>query len=542
MKLTITSFLFFCFLLFYANSSIAQVTDSLSYYSNLVYNPVKSEDLTKAYLYITKVNKINEKKNNLYNKIYCNLLLAEIKKKLGSIPESERLHLQCLELIKKVGDPDKIITTYYITSINALGIIYRDRKDYKRAISLYDEAIAITTAPDHLSSLLNNKGQVYQAQNKLDTARVFYENAFNKALETENVQLIARSLSNLSFVKSMLDLPDAEEGLLKALDYRVEINHTSGIGSSYDHLARFYKSKNDTINMNMYTEMYYSLANKAGMGDLLQGALRLKIETTPSEYPIKYLALNDSLIKNKEEQRNDFNYYYYQNDKKEKDLQDSKLNNERLLYLLLFIGLASISIYFILKFKHKKEKLQEVYQTETRISRKIHDEVANDVYHVMTQLQTNSNGHKELLDDLENIYNRTRDISKQNSSIDLSIPYIDLLSDLFLGYKNEHINILTKDLQLINWENLNDIKKSTLYRVLQELLTNMRKHSGASIVVFNFISSSNTITIKYNDNGVGTKLLKGNGLQNTENRINSINGTITFESELEKGFKAIITI
>ncbi|MEP3969203.1 MAG: ATP-binding protein, partial [Nonlabens sp.] len=85
-------------------------------------------------------------------------------------------------------------------------------------------------------------------------------------------------------------------------------------------------------------------------------------------------------------------------------------------------------------------------------------------------------------------------------------------------------------------------QKSTVYRVLQELLTNTNKHSQASIIVINFSHSGKSIVINYKDNGVGTELIKGNGLQNTVNRIHSINGSITFESEKEKGFKAIITI
>ena len=213
-----------------------------------------------------------------------------------------------------------------------------------------------------------------------------------------------------------------------------------------------------------------------------------------------------------------------------------------MLYLILFIALASLSIYFILKYKHKKEKLQEVYNTETRISRTIHDEVANDVYHVMTQLQTGNDNNAALLDDLENIYNRTRDISKQNSSIDLEMAYEELLKDLFISYRDDHVNVITKGLQHIEWKSLKDIEKSTIYRVFQELLTNMRKHSDASIVVLSFKQQGKSLIINYKDNGKGTDSIKGNGLQNTETRIHSIKGTITFESEIEKGFKAIITI
>ena len=54
-----------------------------------------------------------------------------------------------------------------------------------------------------------------------------------------------------------------------------------------------------------------------------------------------------------------------------------------------------------------------------KISKKVHDEVANDVYHVMTKLETNASVKEDVLEYLEGIYNRTRDISKENSTIDV---------------------------------------------------------------------------------------------------------------------------
>jgi signal transduction histidine kinase len=281
------------------------------------------------------------------------------------------------------------------------------------------------------------------------------------------------------------------------------------------------------------------LAKETGISEQIRNALKLKIEIGDDTTAEEYIAINDSINSANNLARNKFNYYAYQYDKKEKDLKISNLRSERLLYLVIGSAFIFIAVYVILKYKHKKDKLEEIYKTETRISRKIHDEVANDVYHVMTKLQ---NENKDVLDDLEHIYNRTRDISKESSSIDLSMSYPELLNDLFLSYHNRQVAIITKDLYQINWDKISDLKKSTVYRVFQELLTNMKKHSNASIVVFNFSQGNKKISMRYKDNGIGSKIKKGNGLHNTENRIASINGTIIFDSEEGKGFKVIITI
>ena len=91
---------------------------------------------------------------------------------------------------------------------------------------------------------------------------------------------------------------------------------------------------------------------------------------------------------------------------------------------------------------------------------------------------------------------------------------------------------------------LKDEVKITLYRVLQELMVNMKKHSECSLVAIAFKNNGQFLEISYSDNGKGSQnqLHTKNGLQNVENRIFSINGNITFDTEPDKGFKVKIII
>jgi hypothetical protein len=75
-------------------------------------------------------------------------------------------------------------------------------------------------------------------------------------------------------------------------------------------------------------------------------------------------------------------------------------------------------------------------------------------------------------------------------------------------------------------------------------MVNMRKHSKASLVALTFKNDKNIFHIHYSDNGVGcdsTALKFKNGLQNVETRIKSLNGTLTFDTSINNGFKAIIS-
>lgn len=180
--------------------------------------------------------------------------------------------------------------------------------------------------------------------------------------------------------------------------------------------------------------------------------------------------------------------------------------------------------------------------------KKIHDELANDIFQTMAFAETQdlktSDSKKLLVDKLDGIYSKTRDISKVNSQIDTGKNYANVLFDLINNFNSPQTNIIIKKDENINWVNVKKEIKVTLYRVLQELLVNMKKHSQASIVVIEFLNNNKTISINYYDNGIGVNLhsFSKKGLQNAENRIVAVSGTINFDLQIDKGFKVNIQL
>lgn len=115
---------------------------------------------------------------------------------------------------------------------------------------------------------------------------------------------------------------------------------------------------------------------------------------------------------------------------------------------------------------------------------------------------------------------------------------------MVFGFNTISTNIIINNLDDVNWAILTDEHKINVFRVLQELLVNMKKHSHCRLAVLSFTSSKKTITIAYTDDGLGVNpgnTGTTNGLQNMENRLKALKGTIIFESEQSKGFKAQIS-
>jgi two-component system sensor histidine kinase UhpB len=78
----------------------------------------------------------------------------------------------------------------------------------------------------------------------------------------------------------------------------------------------------------------------------------------------------------------------------------------------------------------------------------------------------------------------------------------------------------------------------TLYRVVQEQLLNIVKHSDATLVNIILKISSDKVFIEVNDNGHGfdmTKIDLGLGLTNIFNRVEHYNGQIEIDSRPGKG-------
>lgn len=85
---------------------------------------------------------------------------------------------------------------------------------------------------------------------------------------------------------------------------------------------------------------------------------------------------------------------------------------------------------------------------------------------------------------------------------------------------------------------LDNQQKLTVFRIIQECINNVLRHSHASFVRLALTRHENEVKLLVSDNGVGflpETTRKGAGLKNIQNRIYLINGTLHLESSPGKG-------
>lgn len=214
--------------------------------------------------------------------------------------------------------------------------------------------------------------------------------------------------------------------------------------------------------------------------------------------------------------------------------------------MVAIIITMSIVVGNFLVAKHKREKMKSA---EIRIAKKLHDELANDVFQTMAfaeiqDLSTTQN--KEIVrTNLNTIYSRTLNISIENSTNEEGPPFISSLKEMMSGFNNNEVTVLINGIDTINWITIESNEKITVYRMLQELLVNMKNQSQCGLAVLPFKKTENKEQIDYSNNGVGGIIDELNlkiGLRNLENRIQAIKGTITFITKSDKGFIVLIVV
>lgn len=549
MKAFSSSFLYF-FIAFsiFGLKCYSQQKDSTRYYYNKIQYPAKSSDIPLAIQYYTAQSEKYLAAKNHYEAIKALRMIAIGQFEIGNTYDSESAAVKAIAIIENSPQSDTLIESR-VGLYNQLGKIYRANDQPEKAIEVYNRALYFTrTTPDSMT-LLNNKATVYKDSRQYQKALDQLELGLQKKNRKEYPSQLARLLDNKGYIQSKLNNPNALPNLNQALEIRDSLHDLMGIFSSNKHLALYYMERNDKQLAKSFATKAYETANKLNSLTYLEDALYLFaiMENDPKLTQLN--TITDSIAKQKQMAQNKYAYLKYNVEKERKNTMEERLEKEQQKnQKIIFISLASfillISIYLIitLRQKHKKEKIIEVHKTEARISKKVHDEVANDVYQLMAKVQGTDHDKEALLDDLEIIYTKTRDISKENSTIEIGADFSEQLKDLLLTYQTDTIAISTRNLATLDWEVIPKIKKETVYRVLQELMTNMKKYSKASAVLLTFKQNGKNITIEYTDNGIGCALKNKNGLQNAENRIQAIKGTITFESEPGNGFRSKISI
>lgn len=528
-------------------------------YSELGDSFSRDNKLDSAFYYYLKSTELFKEEGSSTYIAYNLVGMAHIQQTYGDYYSSEETLTEALPHINND-------VQYQVAANNLFGIAAKELKNYDDAVRYYDTILK--TVKDSIArvAILNNIATVYMEQKKYRKAIVLLE-PFLKSTILDTLQnKKARIIDNLGFAYYKDNqIPKGLALMNQALAIRTSINDSYGSIESYLHLADYYQNKDYQKSKENALHAYDEATKHQSIDERLEALAFLMSqnqEKGENSYVRLFINLNDSIKKVRSNAKNQFAKIRY--DSRKAILESIKYKEQRaenLLELetqknqkyLLFFGFFTLLGGIVLivnyyKSKTKRERLEASYSTETRISKELHDELANDVFYAMTFAGTqdlqNPIKKENLIDNLDKIYVRTRNFSRENSPIETGERFEYNLKQMLNSYKSSGTEVIIKNGNPIDWSKVETEKKIAIQRVLQELMVNMKKYSQASFVVIGFDLEQNSIKIDYSDNGIGfsEKLILKNGLQNAENRIEAVNGILTFDSQTNKGFKAKILV
>lgn len=546
MKQKLIHFPFFIFLVLEILYSCKE-KKSDSYYSTYTELSKKAEQYEKNYHFDSAYFFYNQAKLLVENQqeqfTYTLLKIATIQNYIGDNYGCEETITDALANYKG--------STYLPYLYNLLAVSYHKQNNLEESLNYYKKASELTISNLEKAVYQNNIGLLYIEKKEYQKAiQTLHPLVSNPDLKTNKYE-VARVLDNLGYTQFLLQKQEAYENLHLAWKLRDSLQDNIGLIASNMHLSEYYQDKNEHL-AKEYAEKAYQSSQKANSPDDQLEALKWLIEFSDSDdsklYYQNYIQLNDSLTKSRSIAKNQFAKIKFDSKKATQEVIKYKNQKSLLLALIGLIVVIVILLYQLYQTKNKRKLQQSTYLTETRISKRIHDELANDVFNAMTFTQTqnleNPIAKDALLDNLEHIYQRTRDISKENSEIRTDENFEPDLFQMIDSYSDNSTNVIKKISSEINWQKWSPEKKITLFRVVQEFLINTKKHSQATLVVIDFLEEKKSILLTYTDNGIGLKNVQNrkSGLQNAENRILAIKGSLTFDTTIQKGFKAIVFI
>jgi len=206
----------------------------------------------------------------------------------------------------------------------------------------------------------------------------------------------------------------------------------------------------------------------------------------------------------------------------------------------------------LIEIQHQKKLLQESVKAQEeereQIAIRLHDDIGNKLNVLSVWLNNpnawNSERSKEIiLKQIPDLIETTRNISHSLYPVNLErFGLIQTIEDLVNNIEESlkiRLTITSK------YQPRNISVEVQIYRIIQEFLSNVLKHSQATTMHIYLRDSSNSLSLILADNGKGfdvNAIKKGMGVRNIELRASSMNATFKWKSTISKGCRIIISL
>ena len=556
-------------------------------------------DYKKALEYCLKSIKVAKHNRNRFQEATSYRAIFNIYHNLKMNDSAVKYAVQSINLTTEIGDTTNVATNY-----GNLTWLYKDMSQYKKAVEYglkgieagehYQDTIGLLISLNNLALCYielheNNKAiELFKRQyiigKKIDRPRsirnalinlglAYYSTGAAKELEKTTTLLndynrgvtdldsknrcyqYLTNAYNFIYRKEFLQ---AEKQLLAAMDLAKRDSLTDPLFPAYITMSQVKFSQHDFVAGNYYEEKWDSLYNLNTEQQLSEYAAELetKYEVEKKESVIHHLET-------------------------EKEIQQFSLQRKNSFIIYLISGMSALIIISFLTYrniKHKQkiqqqriselETLQQLTATEavlkgeeqerTRIAKDLHDGLGGILSGIKFSFTT-MKGNLVMTPENQQAFERSMDmldssIRELRRVAHNMMPEALLRFGLDAALKDFCYEINESGAVKINYLSFGpedvDIDQTvaiTLYRIVQELINNTMKHSGASSAIVQLTKSNEQLSLTVEDDGNGfdpaiLKTNKGMGWVSIKNRVDFLKGKLDVTSKEGEGTSVHIEI
>jgi signal transduction histidine kinase len=503
-------------------------------------------------------------------------------------------------LLKAIDINEKLKQYKNIASGYAnLGNLLVDQKLHSRGIEYLKKALTIRLEHGDEKGApftYNNIAVAFGTNDQLDSALHYSQRGFEVAMKYENYYVagvIQGGLAHLYNEKGRYR--EAIPFALLSLEMLQKVNRKANMVYPYINLAIAYNRLKQPQNALPYAMKGYKIMQELNLISPLEDYY----EEIASSHELlghdkesliwykKFIQLDDSLFRQNNTRNLADAEAKYQNQKKETELvsqrleltsQANKIFRQKTWIVGLIIGLLGIGLFSSLYFqrfrlkkkaeldaaiiKEQKQGLDAVIAAQEeerkRISKDLHDGVAQELvalklgFNLMEhqikngisiepgKINTLSRQLEETTTEVRNIAHLMMPPTLEKQGL---VPTLELLLSNTLQHAGVEYKINIDGMP----EALNEKIELGIYRIAQEIINNIIKHSQARNVLLYLTIAGNTLTLKIQDDGTGyneqtIKEKSSMGLLNIVSRVATLGGTYKFENIEPHGTNSIITV
>ncbi|MCD4736485.1 MAG: sensor histidine kinase [Bacteroidales bacterium] len=520
-------------------------------------------------------------------------IIGVIYKNRGAYDSAMNYQVKAVKILEEVGNEQMLASSY-----NDLGVLNKNLGNYDKAVEYYKKSLAILEKMGierYSALLLSNIGTIFDAKEELDSAEYYYKLALDIHQRIDDPGGRALSLNNLGeLYAKRKDHKKALDYFHQTLDLDILTQNKMGMIYSYLNLGNaYFESGNNHLSLKHFKaaeKIADSLDAMPLLSNIYKGVSNVYENMGQYETSLKYFKeynnLDDSVYNENKTKQIEEIQTRYETEKKEAEIlllsQENELRQIRnkeqkgqiillVLGIVLIVGIGSFLLYrnrnkhkSVLqeeRIKQKEEGLKAVFTAQEeerkRIAKELHDGIGQTLSglrlswggfsgQISTSLPDKTAELNRLSKILDDACSEVRTISHQMMPRQLTevglVPSIRDMLDNSLGNTSVDFDFEHYGVDGRFPENV----ELALYRITQELVNNVIKHSGADKLAVQLIKSNNNLVLIVEDNGRGfdpeSDKSSGIGLMNIASRIDTINGEINYEPSPGSGTVATIRV